>query len=276
MADKKHHTTPIDFSTHIANCYSRLSPSARNVADFLQQHPLATVTMSLAEIADKVNTSKATVSRLFRQLGFDSHLEARKAMLKQREAGLPIAEVVEENAVEQERDNLNATLKQIPDDQVKRIAQLILNARRVFVFGARTSYPIAMTLCQQLKQVRSHVTLLPNTGQSVSEDLVDISHEDIVLVSGFRRRPKIFKNLLTSLSHCHTVLVTDPSGQVFRPLVNDFILCQLGQTQAFDSYTAPMAVVSLLCNEVYHLSSEAGQTRSHAISFLYNKLDELF
>ncbi len=275
MADKKHHTTPIDFSSHIANCYTRLSPSARNVADFLQQHPLATVTMSLVEIADKAKTSKASVSRFFRQLGFDSHLEARKAMLKQREAGLPIAGVVEENAVEQERDNLNATLKQLPDEQIKRIAQLILNAKRVIVYGARTSYPVAMTLCQQLKQVRSHVILLPHAGQSVSEDLIDITHDDIVLVSGFRRRPKIFKSLLTSLSHCHTVLFTDSSGQVFRPLVNDLILCQLGQIQAFDSYTAPMAVVSLLCNEVYQLSSEAGQTRSHAISFLYNELDEL-
>lgn len=275
MADSHHPYIFTDFSSHIAHTYSSLSPSARDIADFLQRYPTAVVTMSLAQIAEQVNTSKASVSRFFRQLGYQSHLHARTAILNQREVGLPIASLTSENITQQELRHLDETFKQIEEEQINRIAQTVLQAKRVVVFGARTSYPIAMTLCQQLKQVRSDVILLPNPGQSLSEDLVDMQHEDVIIIIGFRRRPKVFKTLLDSLPSCHTVLFTDPSGQLYRPFVNELIVCQLGQTQAFDSYAAPMAVVSLLCNNVYKLSSDLEKARSHIISRLYNELDEL-
>ena len=68
----------------IRDKYTDLSPSARAIANYLQQFPLTIISDSTAEIAAKTNTSKATVSRLFRQLGYASHQDAKQDVVLQR------------------------------------------------------------------------------------------------------------------------------------------------------------------------------------------------
>ena len=60
--------------------YALLSPAGKRIAQYLQQTPLAVISQSTAQIAEKTQTSKATVSRFFRQLGFDSHQQAKDTL----------------------------------------------------------------------------------------------------------------------------------------------------------------------------------------------------
>ncbi|MBO1255705.1 MurR/RpiR family transcriptional regulator [Alteromonas sp. 5E99-2] len=268
--------TSVNFSEKIKNNYSQLAPSARQVADYMQQNPLAAVTLSVKQIAEKVGTSKASVSRFFQQLGFNSHQDVKAFVLKQREQGVPIANPSSLAAtLEQELENVSTTLAAINTQDIADIAQRIINAKKVFVIGARTSYPLALSLRQQLTQIRNDVELLPKSGQTLAEDLIDIGSNDYVIVFGLRRRPKIFEKLINALPNKNTLLITEPGGQIYRQHVQDVIVCQLGQAQAFDSYAAPMAVVSLLCNQAYQLSGDTGSARSQQISTLYKELDEL-
>jgi len=89
-----------------------LSFGAINSETNLQQNPLAIVSQTSAEIADNTNTSKATVSRFFRQLGYDSQQGAKQAQLALRESGVPIftqGSSLDQTA--QELKNLSLTLK---------------------------------------------------------------------------------------------------------------------------------------------------------------------
>ncbi len=72
-------------------------------------------------------------------------------------------------------------------------------ARRIVVIGMRNAYPAALHLRQQLLQARGQVLVLPQPGQSLSEELVDLTADDLVVVMAFRRRPRIVRPLLQQL-----------------------------------------------------------------------------
>ncbi|MDT0596165.1 MurR/RpiR family transcriptional regulator [Glaciecola petra] len=263
----------------IVQMYGELSPSARKIANYIQRHPFAILTMSVADIAAASKTSKATVSRFFRQLGYRSHQQAKEELLKLREGGLPLAkaEEIENDQLCNDLKLLKNTFDGIEASQLINITKLIVTAPKISIIGFRNSYPLALHFRQQLKQIRGAVRILPQPGQTLSEELVDLEKEDLVILLGFRRRPKGFGQLVESLKGKSIILLTDPSGQIFNQQVEHILVCHLGNDNAFDSYSAPMSVISMLCNKVYQSINKNGEghRRIEKISSLYKQLDEL-
>jgi DNA-binding MurR/RpiR family transcriptional regulator len=265
-----------DVISRISEKYPQLSTTARIIANYLQQHPLAVLSMSVADIASATHTSKATVSRFFRQLGYASHQDARQALTTLRQHGLPLQS---NNPYSSQSDievqNVKRTLDELPQSQLNDIADLLATSPRITIIGYRNSYPMALHCRQQLKQIRSTVRLLPQPGQSLSEDLHDIGDNEVILLMGFRRRPQGFAKLVAALKNYTTILITDPSGQIYNDKVTHLIVCQLGQDFPFDSYAAPMSVISILCNKTYCVLGDQATVRARSISALYQELNEL-
>ena len=260
----------------IRDKYTDLSPSARAIANYLQQFPLTIISDSTAEIAAKTNTSKATVSRLFRQLGYASHQDAKQDVVLQRDAGIPVKQTLtQHDYVAAELGNLQRTLESIPAEEINQIADILAKAPRITLIGYRNSYPVALHCRQQLKQIRPNVRLLPQPGQSLSEDLMDLAEDEVIMVFGFRRRPRIFARMIDALPPARTILLTDPTGQVYQDRVGHTLVCQLGNQFAFDSYAAPMSLVSVICNQAYTLLGEEGDRRVSTITQLYTQMGEL-
>lgn len=259
--------------------FPNLSPNARDIANYIQQDPLRLMSMSVQALADATNTSKATVSRFFRQLGYASHQEAKQAIVNLRSSGFPLGNTqqTDDDAthLDSEIHNIQKTLQSMNTAELEAIVLKLKQAKRIFIIGYRNNYPLALHLRQQLIQVRSQVLVLPQPGQTLGEDLVDVQDDDVVIVFGFRRRAVNFEELISQLSGKQTVLICDPTGQVFNQQVAHLLVCHLGNNDAFDSYAAPMSLVSLLCNNLYKASSSNGQARVSDISRLYGQLNEL-
>lgn len=268
--------TTINLLERIAEHYPSLSPSAQTIANYLQTNPLAVITQSTALLAENTNTSKATVSRFFRQLGFASHQEAKLALDTLREEGVPLARSpADAPMLDSELNNINSTFSNIDENQLKAIAAEFISSRQVHIIGFRNGFPLALHLRQQLKQIRANVHLLPQPGQTLSEDIIDISPEDLVVLFGFRRRIQRFNVLLDQLSQKQVVLITDPTGQQYRDKVNHLLVCHVGNDAPFDSYAAPMSLISCLCNLSYSQLGDKAVERVETIRDSYNHMNEL-
>ncbi len=268
--------TTINLLERIAEHYPSLSPSAQTITNYLQTNPLAVITQSTALLAENTNTSKATVSRFFRQLGFASHQEAKLALDTLREEGVPLARSsADAPMLDSELNNINSTFSNIDENQLKAIAAEFISSRQVHIIGFRNGFPLALHLRQQLKQIRANVHLLPQPGQTLSEDIIDISPEDLVVLFGFRRRIQRFNVLLDQLSQKQVVLITDPTGQQYRDKVNHLLVCHVGNDAPFDSYAAPMSLISCLCNLSYSQLGDKAVERVETIRDSYNHMNEL-
>ena len=256
--------------------YALLSPAGKRIAQYLQQTPLAVISQSTAQIAEKTQTSKATVSRFFRQLGFDSHQQAKDTLLSLREQGVPVKTHTSlSHHQEHEFSNLTQTFAGIHEDTLLDIAERLAKAKQITLIGFRNAYPLALHFRQQLKQIRTSVRLLPQPGQTLGEDIVDLGDDDVVILFGFRRRTRQFKYVLSAIKHAQVILITDPTGQIYRNQVSKLVVCHLGNDAPFDSYAAPMSLLSAICNRTYSLLGDAATERVNSITETYASLDEL-
>jgi DNA-binding MurR/RpiR family transcriptional regulator len=262
-----------DLGTRIGESYRDLSPQEQRAADFMREHIADLAVYNSTEVARLSGVSKATVSRLYRRLGFENAEALREHVRSLRAAGTPLASETPTSFsahLDQELANLRAALAGL---DLTPAAALIAGARRVVVVGFRNSYPMALHLRQQLAQARPGVELAPLPGQSIGEELAALTTDDVVLIVGFRRRPHGFAKVvaLAEASEARSILLTD-SARLGADVV---IEIRVDSVTAFDSYAAAASVISLLAAAVLAADLPAGRARIAAIGETYRELDEL-
>ena len=253
--------------------WAELTPAERVVAEHLRLHPEDAVLYNSSELARRSGVSKATVSRLLRNLGWARALDARAQLRAQRAHGVPVGP----GAPTEAADGVQAALASLESAGEARLAAAIAGARRVLVLGFRNGFPVALHLREQLAQARPGVQLAPLVGQSLAEELVGLERTDVVVVIGFRRRPAFFAALLEHLweAPARVLVVTDPSGAAHLAGHEFGVVCPIDGAGPFDSYEAAMALVARIASGVHHALGEPARRRALAIPDLYRRLGEV-
>jgi DNA-binding MurR/RpiR family transcriptional regulator len=254
--------------------YVDLTPQEQRGADFMRAHMADLAVYNATEVARLSGVSKATISRLYRRLGFENADDLRDHVRGLRAAGSPVpsaASTAHSSHLEREIANMRSALENV---YLAPAAALIAGAGRVLVIGFRNSYPMALHLRQQLVQARGAVELAPQPGQSLGEEIASLGATDVVVLVGFRRRPSTFARVVSVLSDgpATVVLITDPTGRSFARHVDAVIECPLDTDSAFDSYAAAASVIGLLASMVL---ARTGGSRVDAINASYAALGEI-
>lgn len=254
-----------------------LSPQERRAAATIVEHLDDLATYRAAELAELAGVSKATMSRLFRSLGYADFSEVRAHLRNLREDGEPgrapgAVDLVAH--LERERESVRRALTH---PAVPAVVELLAGAARVTVVGWRNSHPVALHLRQQLAHVRDGVSLAPLPGQVVGEELAGLAAGDALVLVGFRRRPSWFADVLREgvATGARVVLVGDPSAVELARHAHLWLECPVTTDLAFDSYAAAMSLVSVLADGVLHRAGVAGERRVRAISRAYERLGEI-
>ncbi len=263
--------------SRITRSYGTLSPQERRAADTLLEHLDDLATYRAAELAALAGVSKATMSRLFRTLGFTDFDEVRDHLRALRTAGEPqridgpldIASLAAAEA-----SSIEAVLQQ---PAIRDAVQLLAGARRILVVGWRNSYPVALHLREQLIQARPAVAVGPVPGQMIGEEFADLGADDVVVAIGFRRRPKLFGTFVDAVleTDARLVVLADPTGRVHLARAHAGLECPVEGGLAFDSYAAAMSLVATLADGVLSERGRDGRDRVASISRAYHDLGEV-
>jgi len=265
--------------------YGELSPQEQRAADFILDHMSDLAVYNASELARLSGVSKATVSRLFRRLGFQDSAEVREHARALRSLGAPLggpgasAGTPSRLAAhaEAEHDNLRRLLVTLEDGRLDAAARLVQSAQNVVIVGLRNSYPLALHLRQQLVQARGHVRLAPLPGQSLGEELAGLGPRDVVVLMGFRRRMSGFGDLVAAIRRREVplVLIADSSARKYSDQATHWLECPVDSVSAFDSYATAMSLVNLLATGAMGAQVRESRTRIAAITSVYEDLDEL-
>ena len=252
--------------------YASLSPQEQRVADFIFDHFDDLISYNSAELAQLSGVSKATVSRLFKRLGYDKYKDMRDELRTLRQSGMPLTDqrdAVQGNTLlarhyKQEMANLTQWVNALDARQFAEALTAMVAARRIVVIGMRNAYPAALHLRQQLLQARS-------------EELVDLTADDLVVMMAFRRRPRIVRPLLQQLQRdgVPVLLMCEPQAHSLFPLSRWQLCAPLDSVSAYDSYASVNSLINLLANAFLHETLDSGRPRIHEIATLYQQLDEL-
>lgn len=261
--------------------YQELSPQEQKAADTLLDRLGDLATFNAAELAGLSGVSKATMSRLFRRLGFADFSEVKEHTRTIRSSGVPLGPGSSDGSVADrmgcEVENLRKLFQSLDTARLDAVADELATARRVLLIGFRNSFPVALHLRQQLLQCRTDITIAPHPGQSLGEELAGLNEHDVVVLLGFRRRPDNFRKILkaSASTGAVTILIGDPSARGLASDAGIWVECPVDGARAFDSYAAAMALVSTIADGVLISLGRTGREHVRKVTGFFDSLVEI-
>lgn len=238
-----------------------LTRTERTFSDYVNSNPHETAFMSLREVAEKSGVSRPTIIEFFRKLGFKNfqefrasiqnfykqHIDSYKASSITFKKIKTLTELIDA-AVEIETKSLRRMKENISEDDLSKIAENILNANSVYIFGPGTGFYPAHYLSQRLKRYKVDIHLISSDLQHAAEELYPIQAEDIIIIFNYFAREDIFSSIMkwTKDSGCKIIMITD---QVYPHLVNlahHVVYVDRGDIEFKNSMALPMTFANLI------------------------------
>lgn len=188
----------------IAKKDSEISLGRKSYAVLVQlvNHPEQVATQSITELAEWLQTSPSTLTRLSIRLGYRgfndfqavfnrSILGARKLFYTEKANELIQAPLLPSEAPSRALMmqlsletvcNMNAWLSQLDETQLVTAAKLLASSRAVRLYGLRQMHTISSFLTYGLSMIRTNVAMLTGPGAGLAESLAQMGPDDVLIV----------------------------------------------------------------------------------------------
>jgi DNA-binding MurR/RpiR family transcriptional regulator len=266
--------------------YRDLPVSERRIADLILEFPGEIAAYSATELAELSGGSKAAVTRLIQRLGFANFDEARRAARDAQVWGSPLYLLSRDaptgdfgarvqKQIDQDVRNITLTLEGLRGNIFDDIVEAICDAGRVFLLGYRNSHYLAGYARSQITQVRGSVYLLPAAGETIAEEIADLTDDDLLIVIGFRRRVAEVPRAMAAANAtgAKVLYVTDWSVEPV-PDATWTIPCAVYGKDLFDRYASAMTLLHFLGVTVVNRLATKGRSRLQQIEKLHEELHD--
>ncbi|HSI42165.1 MAG TPA: MurR/RpiR family transcriptional regulator [Xanthobacteraceae bacterium] len=278
-------TVSVSLITRIRQILHALSPSERRLAETVLDFPGGIAGYSASELAHLANVSNATVTRFVRRLGYEGFDDARRSARAEHGAGSPLflsgsvpnAPVGSLAAhVEQSIANVAGTFRRLTEPDIEEIATRMVQARKVWIVGYRSSQGLASYLRWQIVQVVAGATLIPGPGETLAEHLAGMGADDVAIVYALRRRVAVLPDLLRQMLALGVKVAVITNTQAVEALPATWTLrCDSQAPGPLDNHVSVMAVSHLLATRVMEQAGADGRRRLATIQTLHDALAEL-
>ena len=273
--------------SRIRQQWDQLSLHEQRLADVLLAAPGQLAMNTATELAQSAGVSKATATRFFRHIGYESYDAARRQAREMQNSGSPLylqaapsaspLGTLIQNHLEKEVSSLVNTFRLLEDDQLEACVEAIASAKRVVVMGWRHSQTIAMLIYRDLIHIHPDVRLLPRAGDSLAEHLAALGPQDVVICVGLRRRMPALETAMSALADMQVPMLYISDVLAGKPAkyANWVLRCHTDVNLIFDSTVALSGVCNLLCSLVARRMGKTGSYHLATIETLHQSLEEL-
>ncbi len=262
-----------------------MPPGEGAIADLILNFPGELAGYSASELAHLAKTSKATVSRFVRRLGFDRFEDMRRMIRNESEAGSPLflTRGGGQTTVPRDADlqasitrNTSETLASLDDARLDRLASQVLSARQVWIVGYRHSHFLAGYMRWSIAHARASVHLLPRAGETLGENLADAGPDDLVILLAMRRTVPAMRAALNYCAKRGTSIAVFADSTFRTSLEIDLLFEIRSRTQgSVDEHVTLMTVLHLLIDRVLLAGGEQTRARLGRIDDAHAEMTEL-
>ena len=268
----------------IENRMSSFSKGQKLIAAYILEHYDKAAYYTASRLGAIVGVSESTVVRFATQIGYAGYPEMQKAIRELLRTKLTSSQrITVANEHMEDGDILSSVLsadiakikytlentdRAIFDEAVKAL----LSARRIYIFGSRSSAMLSQFLGYNLELIFDNVKRVDfSTSAEVFEKLFSIGEGDVLFVSSFPRYSKTAIDVARYARARHaTVLAL--SDSLVSPLATyaDILLTAQSDMASFaDSLTAPLSLINALLAKI-------AKAREAEITARFDKLERLW
>jgi len=140
-----------------------LRESERKIADYILASPEEIIYLSITELADRTDTSEATVIRFAQRLGYSGYAALKIALTMDRRDGAPPLPSdlrpeagltsLKRKIIQANIESLNDTMQVLEDEALAQAVEVLTNAARIEAYGVGGSAVVAHDAYFMLMQI---------------------------------------------------------------------------------------------------------------------------
>ena len=249
--------------------YDELGKAEKRVADWIMENPGDILPLSIVELAEKCDSSEATIVRFAKKLGFAGYQELKISLAQETRSTVVNANMSASDGVFEIYEkvcndiycSLERTKKVLNKDALENTAQAIMRAGKIIILGLGNSAAIALDASHKLLRAGynavaytdNHMQVIAASHLNVGDVAIGISH------SGSS------KDVIEALQLAHergavTVCITNKGKSPIQKH-SDFVLhTESDETQynilALNSRIAQLSIVDALYYHIVYQQSE--------------------
>ena len=217
--------------------------------------------MTASKLGEKVGVSESTVVRFASELGYDGYPEFQRVLQEIIKNKLTAAQRMEitsnklaekdilKTVLSSDIDKLRQTLETVSVDDFSASIDTIMNARRIYVLGARTCFSIANFLGFYLNLISLDVRLITtNSASETFEQIFDINENDVVIAISYPRYSRRTMNAVKYAKdkNSRVIAITDSEISPIVKYADHTLIAHSDMSNFVDSLVAPLSIINAL------------------------------
>lgn len=251
--------------SRLAKDCSKFSKGQRAIAKYILNNYDKAAFMTAGRLGEIVGVSESTVVRFATELGYDGYPVMRKAlqeMIRNRLTSVQRIEVarsmldekdIVKSVISSDMQNLQATLDNLDQASFNSAVDEIINAKRVYIVGMRTSTSLASFLGLYLNLLRDGVTVVRDTAASETfEQLIRIGEGDLFIGISY---PRYSSHTVEAMQFAKrmgakAIAITDSSASPVNGIADICLYAKSDMVSFIDSLVAPLSLINAIIMEV--------------------------
>lgn len=274
----------------MAEMREKMSKSQKKIANYLIENHETAPFLTASKLAKNVNVGEATVIRFASFLNYKGYPDLQRHLQDALKRRLTSAEMFAkttdkadktENVIKEilfdDIQNLRTTLSQVQPEVFEQAVKEIIAAKRIYIIAYRSATSVGFFLEFYLDLVLQNTELV-RQADGVSEHLLDISDEDLVIGFGFSRYTKRTVEVLKFVKQrgAKTLVITDHLMSPLVPYGDLKLIASTGINSFIDSFAAPMSIVSALITALTRSEHKKVEQRLQQLEGLWEKFDVFY
>lgn len=267
---------------------SAMSKGQRRIADYIETEYDKAAFMTAAKMGKTVDVSESTVVRFAVSLGFEGYPEMQKAMQEMvlnRLTSVQRLEVANDRigdhdvlsaVLQSDMEKLRRTEETLNRDAFQKAVDAIIDAKRVFILGVRSTAPLAQFLGYYLRFLSDSVHIVTASGAgAMFEQIVGVNADDAVIAFSF---PRYSATVVKGVQYCRSAgaTVIGITDSMISPLAENcdhVLLAKSDMLSLVDSLVAPLSVVNALIVGVSQRREKELSKRLSALEDIWESYD---
>ena len=278
----------IDISQRIRKMYPSLSKSHKKIANAVLNEYETVSFMTAARLGNRVGVSESTVVRFASVLGYEGFSEFQRAVEELAKTKLTPNQRIDmtkkrigqgdilETVMHSDMNKIRYTLDKLDREAFYHSVDAILNAKTIYVIGARSSEPIAKILNYNLSLIFDNVKFInASSTAEVFEQMFSIDENDVLIAFSF---PRYSSRVVNSVKFANskgakTVTFTDSHISPLSKYSDGLLLAQSDMASFMDSLVAPISIINALIVEITSRREKEIRKRFDTLEDIWSEYD---
>ncbi len=273
-----------DLIQYIKDRFDGLSKGQKVIAKYIMDHYEEAAFMTAAKLGEAVGVSESTVVRFAIEIGFDGYPEFQKMLRELVKSKLTAIQRIEisskriigdnilKSVLQSDMEKIKLTLEEIDLNSFNNAVESLLNARKIYILGVRSSASLASFLGFYFNLIFDNVRLVHTTSVSeMFEQIIRAQKGDVVVGISFPRysRRTIKAMQFAKSKEATVIAITDSKDSPIAAHADHVLLARSDMASFADSLVAPLSVINALIVAV-------GMRRQREVYEIFENLEKIW